>query len=174
MPANLDVVFIIGSILVLLAVMVSKISDRFGIPLLLLFIVLGMLAGSEGIGGIYFDDPELTQWIATISLSIILFSGGVDTHWKSIKPVLKEGLVLATLGVGITAGVLGVFVHFILNLGWLESFLIGAIASSTDAAAVFSLFRASGVHLKGKIKPLLELESGSNDPLAIFLTIGLI
>jgi len=85
MPANLDVVFIIGSILVLLAVMVSKISDRFGIPLLLLFIVLGMLAGSEGIGGIYFDDPELTQWISTISLSIILFSGGVDTHWKSIN-----------------------------------------------------------------------------------------
>jgi cell volume regulation protein A len=87
MPANLDIVFIIGSILVLLAVMVSKISDRFGIPLLLLFIVLGMLAGSEGIGGIYFDDPELTQWIASISLSIILFSGGVDTNWQSIKPV---------------------------------------------------------------------------------------
>jgi cell volume regulation protein A len=174
MPANLDIVFIIGSILVLLAVMVSKISDRFGIPLLLLFIVLGMLAGSEGIGGIYFDDPELTQWIASISLSIILFSGGVDTNWQSIKPVFKEGLLLATLGVVVTAGVLGVFIHFILQLGWLESLLIGAIASSTDAAAVFSLLRSKGVSLKGKLKPLLELESGSNDPMAIFLTIGII
>lgn len=174
MPANLDIVFIIGSILVLLAVMVSKISDRFGIPLLLFFIVLGMLAGSEGIGGIYFDDPELTQWIATISLSVILFSGGVDTNWKSIKPVFKEGLLLATFGVMITAGVLGCFVHIILKLNWLEAFLIGAIASSTDAAAVFSLLRAKGVSLKGNLKPLLELESGSNDPMAIFLTIGLI
>lgn len=174
MPANLDIVFIIGSILVLLAVMVSKISDRFGIPMLLFFIVLGMLAGSEGIGGIYFDDPELTQWIATITLSIILFSGGVDTHWVSIKPVLKEGLMLATIGVAVTAGVLGLFVHFILQLGWLESFLIGAIASSTDAAAVFSLLRSKGVSLRGNLKPLLELESGSNDPMAIFLTIGII
>lgn len=174
MPANLAIVFIIGSILVLLAVMVSKISDRFGIPLLLLFIVLGMLAGSEGIGGIYFDDPELTQWIATVCLSIILFSGGVDTEWRSIKPVFREGLLLATIGVIITAGVLGFFVHLILNLNWLESFLIGSIAASTDAAAVFSLLRAKRVNLKGNLKPLLELESGSNDPMAIFLTIGII
>jgi cell volume regulation protein A len=174
MPANLDIVFIIGSILVLLAVMVSKISDRFGIPLLLMFIVLGMLAGSEGLGGIYFDDPELTQWIASISLSIILFSGGVDTNWHNIKPVIKEGLLLATLGVLVTASVLGVSIHLILKLGWLESLLIGAIASSTDAAAVFSLLRSRGVNLKGNLKPLLELESGSNDPMAIFLTIGLI
>lgn len=174
MPANLDIVFIAGSILVLLAVMVSKITDRFGIPLLLLFLILGMLAGSEGFGGIYFDDPELTQWIATVALAVILFSGGVDTNWQSIKPVFKEGLLLATLGVLITASVMGAFTHFILRLSWLESLLIGAIASSTDAAAVFSLLRAKGVSLKGNLKPLLELESGSNDPMAIFLTIGII
>lgn len=174
MPANLDIVFIIGSVLVLLAVMVSKISDRLGVPLLLLFIVLGMLAGSEGLGGIYFDDPELTQWIATIALAIILFSGGVDTDWRGVQPLFKEGLLLATIGVAITAGTLSIFVHFILNLDWPESILIGAIASSTDAAAVFALLRAKGVSLKGNLKPLLELESGSNDPMAIFLTIGII
>ena len=174
MPANLDIVFIIGSILVLLAVFVSKITDRYGIPLLLLFLILGMLSGSEGLGGIYFDDPELTQWIATVALAIILFSGGVDTNWQGIKPVFKEGLLLATVGVAITAGVMAVFTHFILKLSWPESLLIGAIASSTDAAAVFSLLRAKGVSLKGNLKPLLELESGSNDPMAIFLTIGII
>jgi len=174
MPANLDIIFIAGSILVLLAVFVSKITDRYGIPLLLLFLILGMLSGSEGLGGIYFDDPELTQWIATIALAVILFSGGVDTNWQSIKPVFKEGLVLATAGVVITAGIMAAAAHFILKLNWTESLLIGAIASSTDAAAVFSLLRARGVSLKGHLKPLLELESGSNDPMAIFLTIGII
>jgi cell volume regulation protein A len=174
MPANLEIIFIIGSMLVLLSVMVSKISERFGIPLLLLFLILGMVAGSEGIGGIYFDDPVLTQWIATIALSVILFSGGVDTNWQGVKPVLKEGLALATLGVLITAGVMGVFSRLILKLPWDECLLIGAIASSTDAAAVFSLLRARGISLKGRLTPLLELESGSNDPMAIFLTIGII
>jgi len=116
----------------------------------------------------------LTQWIATVALAVILFSGGVDTNWQGIKPVFKEGLVLATVGVLITAGIMGVFSRLILKLSWPESLLIGAIASSTDAAAVFSLLRARGVSLKGHLKPLLELESGSNDPMAIFLTIGII
>jgi len=89
MPENLEVIFIIGSVLVLLSVLVSKITERFGIPLLLLFLFLGMVAGSEGLGGIYFDDPVLTQWIATITLSVILFSGGVDTEWKSVKPLFR-------------------------------------------------------------------------------------
>jgi len=174
MPANLDLIFIIGSILVLLAVMVSKVSERFGIPILLLFLALGMLAGSEGIGGIYFDDPELTQWISTVALAIILFSGGLDTNWQSIQPVFKAGFSLATFGVLLTAGLMGIFVHLLLNLEWSLSLLIGAIASSTDAAAVFSLLRSKGVSLKGNLKPLLELESGSNDPMAIFLTIGIL
>ena len=174
MPANLDIIFIIGSALVLLAVLGSKISDRFGVPVLLLFIVLGMLAGSDGIGGIYFNDPELTQWITTICLAVILFSGGVDTEWKSVKPLIKEGLVMATLGVAITALALSFFTHLIMKVAWPEALLIGAIASSTDAAAVFALLRAKGVSLKGNLKPLLELESGSNDPMAIFLTIGII
>ena len=174
MPANLDIIFIIGSILVLLAVMVSKVSERFGIPILLLFLALGMLAGSEGLGGIYFDDPELTQWISTVALAIILFSGGMDTNWQSIQPVFKAGFSLATIGVLLTAGLMGIFIHLLLNLEWSLSLLIGAIASSTDAAAVFSLLRSKGVSLKGNLKPLLELESGSNDPMAIFLTIGIL
>ena len=121
--------------------MVSKVSERFCVPMLLLFLALGMLAGSEGLGGIYFDDPELTQWISTVALAIILFSGGMDTNWQSIQPVIKAGFSLATLGVVITAGLMGVFVHLLLNLEWSVSFLIGAIASSTDAAAVFSVLR---------------------------------
>ncbi|HNR02978.1 MAG TPA: potassium/proton antiporter [Anaerolineaceae bacterium] len=174
MPENLEIIFIIGSVLVLLSVMVSKITERFGVPLLLLFLLLGMVAGSEGLGGIYFDDPVLTQWIATIALSVILFSGGVDTDWKRIKPLFKEGLLLATLGVLLTAAVVSVFSKFALHLSWQVSLLIGAIASSTDAAAVFALLRAKGINLKGTLAPLLELESGSNDPMAIFLTIGII
>ncbi len=174
MPENLEVIFIIGSVLVLLSVLVSKITERFGIPLLLLFLFLGMVAGSEGLGGIYFDDPVLTQWIATITLSVILFSGGVDTEWKSVKPLFREGLLLATLGVMITAAIVALFSRFILQMSWQVSLLIGAIASSTDAAAVFALLRAKGIQLKGSLAPLLELESGSNDPMAIFLTIGII
>ena len=174
MPENLEVIFIIGSVLVLLSVLVSKIAERFGIPLLLLFLLLGMVAGSEGLGGIHFDDPVLTQWIATITLSIILFSGGVDTDWKSVKPLFREGLLLATLGVMITAAIVALFSRFVLQMSWQVSLLIGAIASSTDAAAVFTLLRAKGIRLKRSLAPLLELESGSNDPMAIFLTIGTI
>jgi len=116
MPENLEVIFIIGSVLVLLSVLVSKIAERFGIPLLLLFLLLGMVAGSEGLGGIHFDDPVLTQWIATITLSIILFSGGVDTDWKSVKPLFREGLLLATLGVMITAAIVALFSRFVLQM----------------------------------------------------------
>lgn len=163
-----------ASMLVLISVLVSKISDRFGVPALLLFLILGMLAGSDGVGGIYFDDPALAQLISIIALILILFSGGLDTEWDQVRPVLKESMLLATLGVFITALAVGFVAHWLLGLSLLEGFLLGAIVSSTDAAAVFSVLRANGISLKGKLKPLLELESGSNDPMAIFLTIGLI
>ncbi|MCC6956534.1 MAG: potassium/proton antiporter [Anaerolineales bacterium] len=162
------------SLLLLISVLVSKISDRFGVPTLLLFLVLGMLAGSDGLGGIYFDDPALAQLIGIISLILILFSGGLDTEWREVRPVLKESLLLATLGVFITAIVVGLFVSLVLGFSTLEGLLLGSIVSSTDAAAVFSVLRAKGISLRGKLKPLLELESGSNDPMAIFLTVGLI
>ncbi|OJX48151.1 MAG: K+/H+ antiporter [Chloroflexi bacterium 44-23] len=169
-----DYLLISAAILLLISVLVSKISDRFGIPALLLFLILGMLAGSEGIGGIYFDDPALMQFIGIIALVLILFSGGLSTEWANARPVLKEGILLSTLGVLITGIIVGFFATVLLGLSLLEGLLVGAIVSSTDAAAVFAVLRSKGISLKKKLKPLLELESGSNDPMAIFLTIGLI
>ena len=169
-----ETIFIVISILILISVIISKVSDRFGIPVLLLFLLLGMLAGSDGPGGIYFDDPALAQAIGVIALVIILFSGGVSTDFEEIRPVIKEGLMLSTLGVFLTAIIFGVFIYAVLDFSLAEGLLLGAIVSSTDAAAVFSVLRSKGINLKGRLKPLLELESGSNDPMAIFLTVGLI
>lgn len=173
MNASIEYFLIYGALLLIAGVAASKLSDRFGIPALLLFLGIGMLAGSDGPGGIYFDDPLLAQNLGTIALVVILFSGGLDTSWKSIRPVIKEGILLATLGVFVTAGVMGLIIHWLLRISLLEGMLIGAIISSTDAAAVFSILRSRGIRLKGKLQPLLELESGSNDPMAVFLTIGL-
>lgn len=169
-----EYLLVIASILLLVSVLVSKISDRFGVPALLLFLLLGMLAGSDGFGGIYFDDPGLAQFIGVIALVLILFSGGLSTEWNQVRPVIKEGLLLSTFGVLITALIVGLFASAVLGLSLIEGLLLGSIVSSTDAAAVFSVLRARGISLKGQLKPLLELESGSNDPMAIFLTIGLI
>ena len=169
-----ETILIIVSSLLLLCVLVSKVSDRLGIPILLLFLGIGMLAGSEGIGGIYFDNPHLTQYIANCCLALILFSSGLDTSWNSIKSVAKEGIVLASIGVLLTAAIFGIITHLLLKVTWLESFLLGAIISSTDAAAVFSILRSKGLHLKPRLAPLLELESGSNDPIAVILTVSLI
>lgn len=174
MELSIPFILFLFSALALFSVLLSKVAERFSIPILLLFLALGMLAGSEGIGGIYFDDAVTTQWISTIALAVILFAGGLDTNWDQTRPILKEGLTLGTLGVLLTAGLVGFFVHFILKLPFLDSFLIGAIISSTDAPAVFSVLRTSGIGLKGQLKPLLEFEAGSNDPMAIFLTIGAI
>jgi len=161
--------------LVIVSVLVSKISDRFGIPVLLLFLALGMLAGSEGPGGIYFDDAGLAQAVGVVALVVILFSGGLDTDWGQVHPVARESWTLATLGVLLTALMLGAFASWVLDeFSLLEGLLLGAIVSSTDAAAVFSVLRSKGIHLKEPLKPLLELESGSNDPMAVFLTLGLI
>jgi cell volume regulation protein A len=133
-----------------------------------------MLAGSDGLGGIYFDDPALTQFIGIVALNLILFAGGLDTDWKDVRPVLKHGIALSTLGVLITALVVGITAQFLLGFTLFQGLLLGAIVSSTDAAAVFSILRSKSLGLKGKLRPLLELESGSNDPMAVFLTIGMI
>jgi len=169
-----EYVLIAAAGLLLISVLVSKISDRFGVPALLLFLGLGMLAGSDGPGGIYFDNPAIAQFVGVIALVLILFSGGLDTDFKQVRAVLKEGILLSTLGVLITALITGWICIFLLDLPPLVGLLLGAIVSSTDAAAVFSVLRSKGISLKGNLKPLLELESGSNDPMAIFLTIGLI
>jgi cell volume regulation protein A len=174
MTASLETIFLYAAILLVLSAVASKLSDRFGVPALLIFLVIGMLAGSEGVGGIYFDDPVLAQAVGLFALAVILFSGGLDTDWERIRGVIRESLVLATAGVLLTALTLGYAAHLVLGIPLLEGLLIGAITSSTDAAAVFSLLRAKGVRLRGRLASLLEFESGSNDPMAVFLTVGLI
>jgi len=161
------------AVLLVLGVVASKTSGRLGVPALLVFLVIGILAGSEGLGGIPFHDPWAAQIIGIVALSIILFSGGLDTTWSRVRPVLWEGLTLSTLGVLLTASLVGGFAY-LLGLSLLEALLLGAVVSSTDAAAVFSILRAKELRLKKRLKSLLELESGSNDPMAVFLTIGLV
>lgn len=171
---DIEVLLIGGSILLAACVFMSKLTGRLGIPTLLVFIAVGMLAGSEGLGGIQFDDPAVAQTIGIVALVLILFSGGLDTEWKSIRPFMSHGVALATLGVLITCGLVGLFGKFVLDFSWLEAFLLGAVVSSTDAAAVFTVLRARGLSFTHGIREVLELESGSNDPMAVFLTITLI
>lgn len=164
-------ILLIGSILLFLSLFAGKTSYKFGVPVLILFVAIGMLAGSEGIGRIYFDNPKITQFIGIIALNFILFSGGFDTNWHSIKPILWQGITLSTLGVLITAFTIGLFVWAITDFTIYEGLLMGSIVSSTDSAAVLSILRSKKLALKGSLRPLLELESGSNDPMAYVLTI---
>lgn len=172
--ASIDHILVAASVQLLLSVLASKASAKLGVPALLLFLVLGMLAGSDGPGGIYFDDARLAQSLGVVALALILFSGGLDTEWSSVRPVLWKGLGLSTAGVLITALLVGLFAKAVLGFSLVEGVLLGAIVSATDAAAVFSVLRARSVGLKGHVRPLLELESGSNDPMSVFLTTGLI
>lgn len=170
---SFDQVLLGAAILLLAGVISSKAAGRLGVPALLLFILVGMLAGSEGVGGIYFDDWSLAQYIGITALALILFSGGLDTEWKRVRPVIRQGLLLSTVGVFFTALLVGGAAMLMLGVSLLEGLLLGAIVSSTDAAAVFSVLRSRNTNLKGDLEPLLELESGSNDPMAVFLTLGL-
>lgn len=170
-------VLLIGSILLFVSLIVSKTGYRFGVPALLFFLVVGMLFGSDGLG-IQFNSPSQAQFIGMIALSIILFSGGMDTKMTEIRPIIGEGIVLATFGVFITAFITGVFVfgiasvtsrHIALTLT--EALLLASVMSSTDSASVFSILRSRKLHLKHNLRPMLELESGSNDPMAYLLTV---
>lgn len=165
-------ILLVGSLLLFISIIVGKTSYKFGVPTLLLFLAIGMLAGSDGIGGIRFDDPKLAQFIGIVSLNFILFSGGLDTNFKAVKPILREGLMLSTLGVLLTAVSLGIFVWYVTDFTIYESMLLGSIVSSTDAAAVFSILRSKNLALKHNLRPTLELESGSNDPMAYVLTLA--
>lgn len=173
-------ILLVGAILLFLSVLVGKTGAKFGVPALLLFLGVGMLAGSDGFG-IYFDSPQIAQFIGTVALCIILFSGGMDTHYREIKPILAPGVTLATLGVLMTTIITGLFIYSLsdllpgnFQLGLLESMLLAAVMSSTDSASVFSILRSKGISLKERLRPTLELESGSNDPMAYMLTILLI
>ncbi len=159
------------SILLFVSLIGGKTSYRFGVPVLIFFLALGMITGSEGLGGIYFDNPNVAQNLGIVALNFILFSGGLSTNWKFIKPVLWQGISLSTLGVLLTAISVGLFVWLLTDFSIYEGLLLGSIISSTDSAAVFSILRSKNLSLKGYLRPVLELESGSNDPMAYVLTI---
>lgn len=165
-------ILLVGSILLFISLIAGKTSARFGVPVLIFFLAIGMLAGSDGIGGINFDNPKTAQFIGIIALNFILFSGGFDTNWQSIKPIAWQGITLSTLGVFITAFSVGIFVWAVTDFSIYEGLLLGSIVSATDSAAVFSILRAKSLALKGQLRPILELESGSNDPMAYILTIA--
>jgi cell volume regulation protein A len=171
---HIDALLLSISLLLIISILIAKASKNIGVPILIIFLGVGMLAGSEGPGGIYFDNAEIAQTIGVISLLFILFTGGLETRWKSVQPVILSSLSLSTLGVLITTLAVGVFVHFVFHISFLVSLLMGAVISSTDAAAVFSILSFRSLNLKGNVRPLLEMESGTNDPMAVFLTISLI
>lgn len=161
-------------ILLIGSVLASKTSTKFGIPILLIFIAIGMLCGSDGPGGIEFHDPALTQILGTVALIYILFSGGLSTRLELVAPVWREGVVLASLGVIISTLLMAFFIHWAMEMSWAASALLGATLSSTDAAAVFGILKTRKLGLRPKMQAILELESGSNDPMAVFLTLSLI
>lgn len=167
-------IFLEISILLVLSIFSSKASLKLGIPSLILFLILGMLAGKEGIGKIHFNDTFVAQFIGILALVYILFSGGYNTIWDNVRPIFGRGLVLSTVGVFTTAITTGIFAYYVLKLQILEALLFGSVVSSTDAAAVFSILRSKKMGLKNNLGSLLEMESASNDPMAVFLTIGLI
>ena len=171
---DIDSLLLIGSVLVLASIAITRLSDNLGVPALVLFLAIGMLAGSEGPGGIYFDNAYLSRNIGIVALIFILFAGGLDTHWSQARPVLRSAVSLATLGVLLTASAVALFAVYALELPLLQGLLLGAIISSTDAAAVFSVLRSKNVSLRGTLAPMLEFESGSNDPMAVFLTVALL
>ncbi|MBQ2363476.1 MAG: potassium/proton antiporter [Bacteroidaceae bacterium] len=173
-------ILLIGSILIFSSILISKTGYRFGIPTLLLFLLVGMLFGSDGLG-LEFDSAKDAQFIGMIALSIILFTGGMDTKIKDIKPVMAQGMLLSTVGVLLTTFLTGAFIYWLsgyrdMNIAMpgMTCILLAATMSSTDSASVFNLLRSQKMNLKENLKPMLELESGSNDPMAYMLTIALI
>jgi cell volume regulation protein A len=169
---NLGLLFL--AVLILVGIASSLIATRFGAPLLLVFLIIGMLAGEDGPGGIVFNDYRLTYLVGTVALAIILFDGGLRTRLAVFRGSLLPASLLATVGVVITAGLTGALACLVLGLSWLEGLLLGAVVSSTDAAAVFFLMRAGGLQLRRRVAAALEIESGTNDPFAVFLTIVLV
>ena len=173
-------ILLVGSILLFVSIIVGKTGYRFGVPALLLFLVVGMLFGSDGLG-LQFHNAKEAQFIGMVALSIILFSGGMDTKFTEIKPILSPGIVLSTLGVLLTALFTGLFIWWLSGMSWtnihlplITSLLLASTMSSTDSASVFAILRSQKMNLKHNLRPMLELESGSNDPMAYMLTIVLI
>lgn len=165
---------ILASLVVLICIFSSKVLYRFGVPSLLIFLVLGMIFGSEGIVGIQFDNYKIAEEIGGCGLIFIMFYGGFCTNWKMAKPVVTKAVLMSTVGVVITAGLTGLFCVGVLKVSLLEGLLIGSVVASTDAASVFSILRSQKLNLKGGLASILEIESGSNDPFAYMLTVTIL
>lgn len=161
------------ALLILAGIASSLLARRFGAPLLLVFLMLGLLLGRDGPGGIHYSDLRFTYLVGSLALAVILFDGGLRTRAQQVRGSVVPSIVLASVGVVITAGLTAIAAVYLLQLPWLEASLLGVIVSSTDAAAVFFLLRAGGLHLERRTNATLEIESGSNDPMAVFLTIAL-
>ena len=161
---------ILIGIIILMCIWLNNVSSRIGIPTLLAFIVLGIVFGNNGLIPLQFEDHDFAKEICTVALIFIMFYGGFVTRWDAAKPVVAEATLLASLGVALTAGLTGLFCHYALRWGWVESFLLGSVVSSTDAASVFSILRSKKLGLRNNTAPMLEMESGSNDPFAYMLT----
>lgn len=171
---GINTAMLLAGVLLLIGIASSKFSARLGMPVLVLFLAVGMLAGSEGIGRIPFENYPLANSLSSAALALILFDGGLRTSIESVRQVWKQALALSTVGVLLTSVITGLAAAWILGLPLLQGLLLGSIVGSTDAAAVFSVLRTSGLRLPERLTATLEVESGSNDPMAIFLTIGLI
>jgi cell volume regulation protein A len=171
---QVSIAILLGAVLVMAGILSSLLALRFGAPLLLAFLVIGMLAGDSGPGHIEFDDVRTTYLVGSVALALILFDGGLRTRFQAIRAVLAPSLVLATIGVLLTALITAPVAKYALDLNWTEALLVGAVVASTDAAAVFLLVHAQGLRLRPRVGATLEAESGSNDPFAIFLTLMLV
>ncbi len=163
-----------GAALVFVSVLAGVFSARIGFSFLLIFLVVGILAGVDGPGGVVFDDFKLSFWVGNVALAVILLDGGLRTQMSTFRTGLRPSLLLATLGVVLCTGITGAAAHWLLHLSWPLALLVGAIVGSTDAAAVFSLLKSSGVHLNERLSATLEIESGLNDPMAVYLTLTFI
>jgi cell volume regulation protein A len=173
MIEGIYLITLVGTMLVLVAAFSSLLAFRFGAPLLLLFLGIGLGAGVDGLG-IAFDNAAVAYFIGSLALAVILFDSGFGTSIQSFRQAAGPAIALATSGVLLTAGIFGLIAHYLIGLPWMESLLLGAIVGSTDAAAVFFLLRIGGIHIRDRVRSALEVESGSNDPMAIFLTIALV
>src|SRR5450432_3738764 len=171
---TVSIAILLGSLLVLAGILSSLIALRFGAPLLLVFLLVGMLAGEGGPGGIKFDDVRTTYTVGSIALALILFDGGLRTRFATFRNVLAPSVALATIGVLITTIVTAPVAKYVLGIGWAQALLVGAAVASTDAAAVFLLINSGGLRLRPRVRATLEVESGTNDPFAVFLTMLLV
>ena len=169
---NTENLLFVGSVLIFVAILITKAGYKFGVPALLLFLVVGMIFGSDGLG-LVFNNYHQAQFVGTAALCVILFSGGMETRFSSVKPVLREGILLSTVGVILTTAFTGLFIFLMARTGLFSApvsllicFLLAAVMSSTDSATVFSILRNNRMQLKENLQPALELESGSNDPMA--------